>query len=99
MINRFIKENNYQLVNVVQYEYNSYSFIIKNKVIKNIFLNLDVCNDYVFNGRTIFALRNCIKEKNINHYGIINLNKKDFFLYYFLKSIAKKKLTKIRSVI
>ena len=92
LINRFIKENNYQLVNVVQYEYNSYSFIIKNRSNKkNIFLNLDVCNDYVFNGRTIFALRNCIKEKNINHYGIINLNKKDFFLYYFLKSIAKKK--------
>lgn len=92
LIKKFLDKNNFILHHIIQYEFNSYSFVICSRKKNNVkFFNLDICNYYIFNGKKIFSFTGLKSEKNLSLQKIKNLNNEDLFIYYLLKSFAKKK--------
>jgi len=90
-IKKYVKKRKLNVSNIVQYEYNSYSFNLTKKYKDNYFyISIDICNSFTLNNLDLIDLSKLKKEKILlkkMHY--LTLNKKDNIYYYLIRKVLK----------
>ena len=93
----FLKNKKLLLVNLIEYEHNSFqACIVKIKSNNFNYLILDICNDFTYDNRLFLRFNNIQKKiVKINNFKLKILPNYYIFKYYFNKKILKLKNDKI----
>ena len=90
-IKKFAKKRKLNVSNIVQYEYNSYSFNLTKKYKDNYFyISIDICNSFTSKNIDLIDLTILKKKKiRLQKTYYLTLSKKDNAYYYFAKKVFK----------
>jgi thymidylate kinase len=96
----FCRRNNLKLTQVLQHEQSAYYYVLhwKNKDKKPLYLHLDICSDYLRNGRKfltakeILSVRTPAMDKTGMNKDFFGAAPQKEFIYYLLKKVDKNSL-------
>ena len=90
-IKKYVKKRKLNVSNIVQYEYNSYSFNLTKKYKDNYFyISIDICNSFTSKNIDLIDLTILKKKKiRLQKTYYLTLSKKDNAYYYFAKKVFK----------